>query len=275
MALPNITPDPESLPTLPTLADLLDVRAVQRAEEERDRARSIAAQRDLDTRAAADEAHEWTERHLSPALVDALDVLIFVDEQVLERNREDDERPGECAGFLSFTVSGEDWSLRITRGGAAVAIIGPNDYHTSAYVEWRDQPLDRHLLDAIAAYPDWLAHREEHIAAGAARLERIERERRESIPPDYHVTTAERAGDIPQQAALRPCSHVLVRYDDPAEETGIARVSAELVDVDAHWLLITVDRRPAGVGRQKLIPIARVIDVTPLAMRPDRGDDDD
>lgn len=252
------------------LADLLAQRAEARAEQERERERRNLASRALDQREAIEHAADWMHEHISQELAAALDLTACCDESRLDNPDDPDSADRSdrldatwWPGYLQLRVDGAVWRIdRRSRHDAYLS--GPDGYRCTLPPTYTRDALDTAILDAIATYPTWRASEQTRAAQAAQQ----EAERLRALPRHF-VFTAGLTPDDVRPGVLTVGNRLLARVLDPsrAEEGGIMDWRGVLQAHDERWLLLNVEGHGAGVGAQRLIPLARVQELLPL---PDR-----
>jgi hypothetical protein len=264
----------------PTLTDLLAARVEEIAENERENARRAQLSREADRDEALAFAYGFMQAHVSPTLAEVLRMTPAVDDNMLDLDA-DDDRYHDHAGYLMLDLSGagvdddndarrdpalaqrdERWSLAHTWAkyqGYGWTLRGPHGYSAQVGAPYStDENLDRGILDAIGAYPAWLASADERRAA-QLDAEREAEQRRSQRPQPPHLEAIEGPGGMLTRGA-----HLLVRVRNPRSEDGIMEWTATLEAYNDCWLLLTLD----DTHTQRLVPLANVQDIRPLAPLP-------
>lgn len=293
----------------PMLAELLATRAAELEEQQREETRREIQAREQARADALAVADDYMRAHFSPALADALRMTPAVDENALQRYWSEDEAEGaeylSGPSYLMLDLSGADvdkhpetqddgddaradpscdegrderWSLRYDGAryyGPRWTLHGPNGYRATVDAPYYKAPMDGVLLDAIAAYPAWLAGAEQRAEQRAeaqrrkqaeqqAEQEREERRKRERPRHFQSIdgVSLDNGGPI-----LRGGNHLMITTLDRRGEDGIMDYSGVLESFTAVWLLLTLDGGPSPRAEraQRLIPVARVLAVRPLA----------
>ena len=278
----------------PTLTQLLNARAEALQEQQREQARRDLRQREQVRADALAHADTFMRAHVSPALAAALRMTPAVDENALQREEAGEASDYETqAGYLMLDVSGaglddtheartdparaERWSLRYGHrrySGWSWFLHGPNDYAVEVGGSYYDELLDDRLADALADYHLWMSDASVDAREQRRRQRETERqeaeEQRQRERPRHFATIAGEDGDS-GGPILGPIlcagNHLMITTLDPRGNDGIMVYSGVLESFTDIWLLLTLDggALPRAERAQRLIPVARVLDVRPLA----------
>jgi hypothetical protein len=284
--------------TTPTLAELLAARAAQIEEGEREQAQRDEQERQRAHLDARSHAALWVEECLTPQLADALRVHIGVDEAILATDN-DDYDPAHLAGYIELAALQEEqkgaeqpseegaeeetekgaeqrrWIIRLELHpfkGYYQTLHGPNAYTAILPSQrYHGARLDYALLDAIADYPVWMSHAEERAEAEREEQSRKQAQREEKRakaeqrPRHYAAVEGPGSYDGQRPGLLWTGTHVHILTLDPRGDSGIMAWSGVLQSVTREWLLLNLDdAAPRALGAQRLIPIARVLEIYPL-----------
>jgi hypothetical protein len=206
---------------------------------------------------------------LTPQLAAALRVQIGVDEKILATDN-DDYDPAHLAGYIELAALEEQeterrrrrWFIRLELHplkGYYQTLHGPNAYTVLLPSQrYHGARLDDALLDAIDAYTEWMSHAEQRAEAEREEQRRKQAEREEQQakqPEPRHFTSivGGQAGGL-----LDRGNRVRVRARNPDAEGGTLQFAAGVETSSDTWLLLNVG------GTQRLVPVAQVIDITPL-----------
>jgi len=262
----------------PTLAQLIAARAEQRAEHERENARRAQLSRENDRRAVIEYALTWMGAHVSPELATALRMLPACDDNHID----DEDSDFTTAALILLDVTGADvdpdarpddrddgrWHIaRRPTSYHGWQLRGPHGYKANLGDVYQDTlQIDAHIIDALAAYPAWLAGAEER-----RREEEKKRQREQRAKPRRYVYVEGIHQDDKHPGVLTRGNRLCVRVQNPRADDGLIAYTGTLDNFSVGWLLITTES-----GAQRLIPVDRVQDITPLAdLSPDLDTDPD
>ena len=267
----------------PTLAELLQRRAEERAEQERENARREMVSRENDRREALDYIAGWIAAHVSPELAAALRMNPAVDDNRIDEDP--DEYGPAAAGYVQLDLRGvgvdagvddgeadgdeaqppaqrdpdhdDRWRISLEHvrySGYHWTLRGPRGYAVRLPVYRTDEKTDGAILDAIAAYPAWLDGEAERRAAREAQEREQTREQERKRPEPRHYVSVQGG---PNGGMLNRGNRLRVTAYDPTREGGTVEVEATIEEATEMWLLLTVG------DHQRLIPVARVIEIVP------------
>lgn len=251
---------------LPTLGELIADRVAQLDEWKRE-------QRQADQR-ATEEVHagaiaymtDWLEAHVSAELLAALRAIPACDETKI--NLGDPVFTASAKSAIALLdLAGTDidpeathadheegrWLIVRERDGIYGAhwyLRGPHRFRARLCdQDDRDRKIDAPLLDALRAYPAWVAAEPERIAAEEAK----QRKRaRLNTPPTFTRISG-------PEGILMTGRRVQIRVLNPIAADDVIEYSGTLVDWEDGWLLLE-----SYGGIQRVIPTARIQDVQAL-----------
>lgn len=279
-----------------TLAEMLAARAKDLAEMQRAQAERNQRARETERAEALASADEFLRRHIGPQLADTLRITPAVDENALQLDADEPDEYNPRPGYLMLDLSGagvddssakqeaagdpgradrppEGWLLRneyIRYRGWRWILRGPHGYEAAMPDLYSyDACIDAGLLDALAAYPAWLAGADERAEEQRrkAQEQQAEQERKRQSKQVRHYTSIEgyRLPDGGPTGVLWSGNHLLVLTRDPQTEDGMMERRGVLTQHSEQWLLLTLDgHTPGTLGAQRLIPIASIIEIQPL-----------
>ena len=262
--------------TAPTLADLLTARRAQLAAEQIEHERREQRNRERERLEALASIETFAAAHFSPTLAAALRMTPAVDDNLIALD--DGEDGHDDPGYLMLSMptaqptaepDDEAWSLVYgwrRFQGYSWMLRGPNGYTADlANVYSTDELLDERLLDAIAAYPEWLATADQRAEQQERKRQEREERRKQERPRHYAAVEGPGSYDGQRPGLLWTGTHVHVLTLDPRGEDGIMEWDGVLQSVTREWLLLNLDGAQRGsAGAQRLIPAARVLEIQPL-----------
>lgn len=236
--------------TTNTLATLIARRQREREIAETNRQRELDAYHARERQESLENMARWIELHIAPELIEALAIQPAYDETAAG----DEEA---VPHYASLTVNGDVWAIRNLpiHYGHHWTLCGPSEYRAIVDPHYLRDDISGDLLDAIAAYPDWLAKSAEREAEREREAAR-QQEERERARQNRRQRVFGLRGEA--CAVLTEGAEITLRALDPLEENGVYTITVTLDDVSANWLLVT-----ASAGRQLVIPTRQIVWIEP------------